>query len=188
LQAYAGKLPWWEFTMGEMAIDNIVLCCYSKQNQVNWLGLGGESKVKLSTRAEYGLRAMFELASKYGQGPVPLRVIARDQEISENYLEQLIAVLRKAGLVESVRGPQGGYMLAAPPESITVGDVVRVVEGPIAPMDCVSEGTQADCGRAGCCASRVIWEKVRDSISEVLDGFTLADMVGEADRLSGSVK
>jgi Rrf2 family protein len=131
---------------------------------------------------------MFELASKYGQGPVPLRVIAEDQEISENYLEQLIAVLRKAGLVESIRGPQGGYKLAAPPENVTVGDVVRVVEGPIAPMDCVSEGSQVDCGRAGCCASRIIWEKVRDSISEVLDGFTLADMVSEAEKMTGSLK
>lgn len=142
--------------------------------------------MKLSTRAEYGLRAMFELACKYGQGPVPLRVIAEEQGISENYLEQLIATLRKAGLVESIRGSRGGYLLADPPENVTVGDVVRVVEGPIAPMDCVSEGSQVDCGRAGCCASRVIWKKVRDSISEVLDGFTLADMVNEADRLSRS--
>lgn len=140
--------------------------------------------MKLSTRAEYGLRAMFELARKHGQGPISLRIIAEEQDISENYLEQLIAALRKAGLVESIRGPQGGYMLAAPPENITVGDVVRVVEGPIAPMDCVSEGTQVDCGRAGFCASRVIWAKVRDSISEVLDSFTLGDMVQEAGKMS----
>lgn len=140
--------------------------------------------MKLSTRAEYGLRAMFELARKYGQGPVSLRIIAEDQEISENYLEHLIAVLRKSGLVESIRGPQGGYMLAASPQTITVGDVVRAVEGPIAPMDCVNEGMEIDCGRAGCCASRVIWKKVRDSISEVLDGYSLEDMVREAKELS----
>lgn len=140
--------------------------------------------MKLSTRAEYGLRAMFELASKYNQGgPVSLRIIAEEQGISENYLEQLIAVLRKTGLVESVRGPQGGYMLASSPDAITVGDVVRVLEGPIAPMDCVSEESEVDCGRAGCCASRLVWAKVRDSINEVLDGFTLADMVDEAKKL-----
>lgn len=140
--------------------------------------------MKLSTRAEYGLRAMFELAAKYNQGgPISLRIIAEEQGISESYLEQLIAVLRKTGLVESVRGPQGGYMLASSPDSITVGDVVRVLEGPIAPMPCVSEESEVDCGRAGCCASRLVWAKVRDSISEVLDGFTLADMVDEANKL-----
>lgn len=140
--------------------------------------------MRLSTRAEYGLRAMYELARQYGQGPISLRSIAEEQGISENYLEQLIAVLRKSGLVESVRGPQGGYMLASPPEIITVGDVVRVVEGPIAPMECVNESSEAiGCGRAGTCASRIIWEKVRDSINEVLDGFSLLDMVREAEKL-----
>ncbi|MGI6554167.1 MAG: RrF2 family transcriptional regulator [Bacillota bacterium] len=140
--------------------------------------------MKLSTRAEYGLRAMFELARHYGQGPIPLRSIAEEQGISENYLEQLIAVLRRSGLVESIRGPQGGYLLAYPPEAIKVGDVVRVVEGPIAPMGCVNEDNQSEvCGRAGTCASRVIWRKVRDSINEVLDGYYLSDMVREAERL-----
>ncbi len=141
--------------------------------------------MKLSTRAEYGLRAMFELAARYSQKiPVSLRIIAEEQGISENYLEQLIASLRKAGLVESFRGPQGGYLLASPPEKITVGDVVRVLEGPIAPMDCVSEEAEVGCSRAGCCASRVVWEKVRDSVNEVLDGFTLADMVVESKKLT----
>lgn len=140
--------------------------------------------MRLSIKAEYGLRAMFELARRYGQGPIPLRIIAEEQEISENYLEQLIAVLRRSGLVESVRGPQGGYFLAFPPGDIKVGDVIRVVEGPIAPMDCVSESIQkAHCRRAGTCASQVIWEKVRDSINEVLDGYYLSDMVREAERL-----
>lgn len=136
--------------------------------------------MKLSTRAEYGLRAMFELARQYGQGPISLRSIAEDQEISENYLEQLIAGLRKAGLVESIRGAQGGYKLAAPPENIKVGDIVRVLEGPIAPMDCVSE---IGCSRSRTCASRIVWEKVRDSVSEVLDSFSLSDMVREAEEM-----
>ena len=139
--------------------------------------------MKLSTRGEYGLRAMFELARKYGEGPVSLRSIAEEQDISENYLEQLIAVLRKSGLVESVRGAQGGYMLAAAPQEINVGDIIRVLEGPIAPTDCVSENSKKDCGRAGTCASRLIWEKVRDSITKVLDGFTLLDMVQEAEKM-----
>jgi len=140
--------------------------------------------LKLSTRAEYGLRAMFELARQFGQGPISLRSIAEEQDISENYLEQLIAALRKAGLVESVRGAQGGYMLPVPPERISVGDIIRVLEGPIAPMECVSEDSTVDCGRAGTCASRIIWEKVRDSIAKVLDSFTLMDMVLEAEKMT----
>lgn len=139
--------------------------------------------MKLSTRAEYGLRAMFELARQFGEGPVSLRSIAEKQDISENYLEQLMAVLRKSGLVESVRGAQGGYMLAAAPQEINVGDVIRVLEGPIAPMECVSENSKKDCGRAGTCASRLVWERVRDSITKVLDGFTLSDMVEEGKKL-----
>lgn len=135
--------------------------------------------MKLSTKGRYGLKAMFELAKNFGNGTTPLNNIAQRQNISEHYLEQLIAVLRKAGLVKSVRGAQGGYILAKPPETITIGDVIRVLEGPIAPVDCVSEEEPEPCSRADYCVTRSIWAKVRDSVTDVLDSITLADMVEE---------
>lgn len=139
--------------------------------------------MKLSTRGEYGLRAMFDLAQHYGEGPIPIKSVAERQDISEHYLEQLIAVLRKAGLVKSVRGAQGGYVLSREPEEITVGDIIRVLEGPIAPVECLNTAEGESCERAETCVTRGIWEKVRDSISDVLDSFTLADMVAKANQM-----
>ncbi|NLC77024.1 MAG: Rrf2 family transcriptional regulator [Clostridia bacterium] len=139
--------------------------------------------MKLSTRGEYGLRAMFDLALRQGEGPVPLKDVAERQEISGHYLEQLIAGLRKAGLVKSVRGAQGGYMLARPPNEITVGDIVRVLEGPIGPTECVSQEDQTACERSETCIARRVWQRVRDSIVEVMDSITLADMCAEAKKI-----
>jgi Rrf2 family protein len=139
-------------------------------------------KVKLSTKGRYGLKAMFDLAQNYGSGPVPLNNIAQRNNISEHYLEQLIAVLRKSNLVKSVRGAQGGYILNKPPVSITVGDIIRVLEGPIAPVDCVNEEEPEICDNAEFCITRTIWAKVRDSVTEVLDSITLEDMVEEAKK------
>ena len=137
--------------------------------------------MKLSTKGEYGLRAMFELAQRYGGGPIPLKLIAEKQSISEPYLEQLFGNLRRAGLVESTRGSQGGYSLAKKPEDIYVGDIIRTLEGPIGPTDCVQEEMNK-CNRAGGCATRVVWEKVRDSITQVLDSITLAYICEEAKK------
>jgi len=143
--------------------------------------------LKFSTKGEYGLRAMFDLAQHYGKGPTSLRSVAERQGISEHYLEQLIASLRKAGLVKSVRGAQGGYMLARSPGDIAVGDIIRVLEGPIAPKDCVSEEDSEEvCVRAETCAARIVWEKVRDSVAEVLDSISLQDMCSEADKLAAA--
>ncbi|MFZ5591642.1 MAG: RrF2 family transcriptional regulator [Bacillota bacterium] len=139
--------------------------------------------MRLSTKGHYGLKAMFDLAMHYGHQPVPLKTVAERQNISENYLEQLIVLLRKAGLVSSVRGAQGGYRLARPPQEILVGDVIRAMEGPIAPLDCVHEFAPAECDRADCCITRLVWEKVRDSIIAVLDSMTLADMCREAEKM-----
>lgn len=140
--------------------------------------------MKLSTRGEYGLRAMYDLALRQGQGPIPLKDIAERQEISGHYLEQLIAGLRKAGLVKSVRGAQGGYLLGRPPEEITVGDIVRVLEGPIGPTECVTEEEPAFCGRAETCIARRVWARVRDSIVEVMDSITLGDMCAEGEKMA----
>ncbi|WP_366922573.1 Rrf2 family transcriptional regulator [Metallumcola ferriviriculae] len=136
--------------------------------------------MKLSTKGEYGLRAMFDLSQRYGEGPISLKSVAERQEISEHYLEQLIAGLRKAGLVKSIRGAQGGYLLAREPKEIRVGDIIRVLEGPIAPMDCVSEEDPEECSRGESCITKTIWKRVRDSITEVLDSITLQDMCDDA--------
>ncbi|NLW06779.1 MAG: Rrf2 family transcriptional regulator [Clostridia bacterium] len=138
--------------------------------------------MKLSTRGEYGLQAMFDLAQHCGEGPISIKTIAERQGISEPYLEQLIAALRKAGLVRSIRGAQGGYILNRDPEDITVGDIIRVLEGPIAPVECLTHEGES-CAKADTCVTRDIWEKVRDSISDVLDSFTLADMVAKANKM-----
>ncbi|MHB1125442.1 MAG: RrF2 family transcriptional regulator [Bacillota bacterium] len=138
--------------------------------------------MKLSTRGEYGLRAMFDLSQHHGEGPISLKSIAERQGISEHYLEQLAASLRKSGLLRSVRGSQGGYILAREPGEITVGDIIRVLEGPIAPMDCVSEEEKDPCIRAESCITRGIWAKVRDSINDVLDSITLEDMCLQAEK------
>lgn len=136
--------------------------------------------MKLSTKGEYGLRAMYELALHYGGGPTPIKLIAERQSISEPYLEQLLASLRRAGLVESTRGAQGGYSLAKTPKEICVGDIIRTLEGPLGPMDCVNEESQDNaCARSGGCVTKIVWEKVRDSITQVLDSITLDHMCAQ---------
>ena len=121
---------------------------------------------------------MVELARSYGQGPLPLAEVSRLQNISLAYLEQIVAPLREAGLVASTRGAHGGYHLAREPQAITVGDVLRALEGPIALVQCVSEARQGDrCEREEVCLTRTVWEKVRDSIVTALDSTTLADLI-----------
>ncbi|AZR73083.1 Rrf2 family transcriptional regulator [Anoxybacter fermentans] len=131
--------------------------------------------MKLSTKGRYGVRAMFELAMRYGAGPVSLRSIAERQGLSEHYLEQLIAVLRKAGLVKSVRGAYGGYLLAQEPKDITIGDIIRTLEGPVAPVECVGD-EEYECEKVEVCVTRIIWEKLKEKIDEVLDEMTLEDL------------
>ena len=139
--------------------------------------------MKISTRGEYGVRAMVALARNYGAGPLSLAAVAHDASVPPAYLEQLIAPLRRAGLVDSKRGAQGGYQLARPPALIRVGDIYRVMEGPVAPMDCVSEDpADQTCPLIDGCETRPVWLKVRDSIVEALDSTTLADLVDSAKR------
>ncbi len=136
--------------------------------------------MKLSTKGRYGVKAMFALAQKYGRGPIPLKNIAKEQGISEPYLEQIISSLRKAGLVKSVRGAQGGYMLTKDPARITVGDIIRILEGPIVPTDCVIDNDNITCQNARGCIPREVWKKVKDSVNEVMDSITLKQMCDEA--------
>ncbi len=136
--------------------------------------------MRLSARGEYGVRAMVHLALNYRGDPVPLSRIAGSENISQQFLEQIFSMLRKGGLINSIRGAKGGYTLAYPPEKICVGDILRVLEGPIAPVECVSEegnGEACRCGRSEECLARHVWERLRDRINDVLDNTTLYDML-----------
>lgn len=132
--------------------------------------------MKISTRGRYGIRLMLALALNYEKGTIPLKAIAKDQGISEKYLEQIINPLTKSGLVKSFRGAQGGYILTSAPENTTVGEVLRVLEGSLSPVDCVDHGS---CENADSCVSLSIWKKMKDALDEVVDNITLADMAKE---------
>jgi len=135
--------------------------------------------LKLSTRGRYGVIAMLDLAIHYSEDIVSIKNIAERQNMSESYLEQLFAVLRKAGLVNSVRGSQGGYMLSDSPANITVGSILRSLEGSLAPVGCVTETEPDICSRYGSCVTKLVWEKVRNAIYDVVDFVTLENLVEE---------
>lgn len=142
----------------------------------------GEISVRLSTRGRYGLKAMIDLAMQGGDEPVPLKAVAERQGISEHYLEQLMGSLRKAGLVVSVRGAQGGYGLGREAKRITAGDIIRALEGPIAPVECVDETGANPCDRVEQCATYTVWRKLRDAMVGALDSLTLAELAEDAVR------
>jgi Rrf2 family transcriptional regulator, cysteine metabolism repressor len=133
--------------------------------------------MRLSTKGRYGLKAIFELALNESSGPVPLKHIAQKRNISEQYLEQIFASLRKAGLVKSIRGAQGGYLLGRTPDKITVGDIIVVLEGPVAPSECVLDSE--NCSNSEECVTKVVWEKIKTSIEEVINSITLQDMIDD---------
>ncbi len=138
----------------------------------------------LSTRSRYGLKMMLELALNYGYGSISLNKIAERQLLSVTYLEQLISPLRKKGLVEGIRGSKGGYLLSKSPEEITVGEIIRLLEGPLAPSECVLDKEEFECINADNCATRLLWEKISESINTVIDGITLQDMVNDFNKLN----
>ena len=132
--------------------------------------------MKISTKGRYGIRLMLCLALNYNNGLMPLKVIAKQQEISEKYLEQIINPLTKAGLTKSFRGAQGGYALTAEPSSITVGSILRVLEGSLSPVDCLDS---LSCPKTDSCASLSLWQKIKEAVDQVVDNTTLADLVEE---------
>ncbi len=144
--------------------------------------------MKLSTKGRYGLKAMLELALQYDKESVSLNIIAERQRLSVNYLEQLIAPLRKNGLVTSTRGAQGGYHLAKKPDQITVKEILETLEGPLVPANCVIDGEDENCSNAEYCVSRLIWERMRESVDEVVRSITLADMVADHERMENKRK
>lgn len=132
--------------------------------------------MKLSTKGRYGVKAMVDLAIHYGNSPVSIKTISERQSISEYYLEQLFSPLRKAGLIKSIRGAQGGYVLNKEPKDITVADVMNVLEGPVEIAECI-EGNE--CDNVDFCATRLLWEKIKNSIDEVMENITLQDIVDD---------
>ncbi|EIT85297.1 hypothetical protein A374_11155 [Fictibacillus macauensis ZFHKF-1] len=123
--------------------------------------------MKISTKGRYGLTIMMALAKKHGEGPTALKVIAKEHSLSEHYLEQLISPLRNAGLVKSIRGAYGGYILAKEAKTITAGDIIRVLEGPISPVEVLEDEEPA---------KRDLWIRIRDAVKDVLDHTTLDDL------------
>lgn len=137
--------------------------------------------MKVSTKGEYGIRALIELANRYGEArPIQSSEIAARQKVPESYLEQLLTTLRRAGFIRSVRGPQGGHALVRDPREIRISEVIEALEGPIMPSDCLDESSS--CSAPGKeCAQRQMWSDVRDAILGVLEKTTIAELA-ERDR------
>ena len=130
--------------------------------------------MKVSTKGDYGVRALVELAHRYGQGPTQSAEIASRQEIPEPYLDQLLTTLRRAGFIRSVRGPQGGHALIQEPADVRLSDVMVALEGSLAPIACVDDPDA--CTRTGGCIQREVWERVRDATQEILESVSIGDL------------
>ncbi|HHY64691.1 MAG TPA: RrF2 family transcriptional regulator [Clostridiaceae bacterium] len=139
--------------------------------------------MKITTKGRYGLRAMVDLAINSGSGHVALSEVAQRQGISANYLEQVFAVLRKAGLVKSIKGAQGGYILAMKPDSIKVGDILRALEGNLSVINENDDGNPVD--PIQICLRQKVWDRIDERINSIVDSVTLGDLVSEYKRLNG---
>lgn len=133
--------------------------------------------MRISTKGRYALRMMLDLALHNTGTPVRIKEIAARQEISDKYLEQIIAVLNKAGFVRSVRGPQGGYLLTKPVEEYTVGMILRLTEGSLSPVECL-DSELGSCERSADCVTLLVYRKMDEAVNNVIDNITLADLVG----------
>ena len=136
--------------------------------------------MKLSTKGRYGLRAMIDLARYSEEEPVSISSIAARQDISERYLEQLVGLLKKAGLVRSIRGATGGYVLARNVKEIYVGDVLRALEGSLEPVKCAAFYSEEGCMAAGGCVTKYVWQKINESINATVDRMMLDELVRES--------
>jgi Rrf2 family protein len=134
--------------------------------------------MKLSTRTRYGIRAILELAENQAKSPLQIKTIAEHQDISVKYLEQLMAMLKSAGFVRSIRGSKGGYILAMPPKQIKLSDVFNCLEGPVITTECVEN--ESYCSRTADCVARQIWAQVQKAIMTILESITLQDLVDKA--------
>ena len=140
--------------------------------------------MRLTTKGRYGLRAVVDLAVNTDDEAVALSQIAERQGISLNYLEQLVARLKKSGIVNGIRGAQGGYVLAMPAEEISVGDILRALEGDLSPVDCYElNSTDTPCGSSDICVTKYVWKRISDSINDAVDGIMLSDLVTESKKV-----
>lgn len=146
----------------------------------------GRVIMKISTKGRYGLRAMVDLAVNSSEEHTALYSIAERQNISENYLEQVFSVLRKAGLVKSIKGAQGGYILAESPSKIKVGTILRALEGNLSIVDEETEDRSASTKSIQYCIKLNVWDKINQHINEVVDSMTLEDLANEYKKLNGS--
>jgi Rrf2 family protein len=141
--------------------------------------------MKISTKIRYGTRAMLELASRYGEGPIELKEIAKRENISLKYLEQVIVPLRTAGLVKSVRGSKGGYSLAKLPSEICLNDLIEILEGPLNLIECLNDARV--CQKIPYCVTRDIWKEVSEAIQGIFHSVTLEDMVNRRKEKEGRI-
>lgn len=132
--------------------------------------------MKISTKGRYALRLMLDIAMYSNGEPVRIKEISKRQNISDKYLEQIIAVLNKAGFVKSIRGPQGGYKLTKAPSEYTTGSILRLIEGSLAPVACLDDETN-ECTRHDCCATLILYKKLDEAIKNVINSVTLEDLV-----------
>lgn len=140
--------------------------------------------MKISTKGRYGLRALVDLALHGEVEAVSISSIAQRQEISISYLEQLIAKLRKAGLVNSIRGASGGYVLARDASQISVGDVLRALEGDLNPVDCSEITGKTECSGSDYCVTKYVWHRINDSINQAVDNIMISELVKDSKNLS----
>ena len=136
--------------------------------------------MKISTKSRYGIIALIDLVINSEYGSVTLKAISERQNISERYLEQIFSSLKKSGLVQSVRGAQGGYLLSKEPKDITVGDILVVLEGPVSLSDCVMD--EDICENSGKCVTKIVWEKMKKGIEDVINSITLQDMIDDHNK------
>ena len=132
--------------------------------------------MKISRKGEYALRAMIFLSLNYRKGPVHIQEISQKEKITKKFLEQILLELRKAGLLQSQRGAGGGYYLIKPPEKVTMAQVIRTVDGPLAPVSCVSRWAHVTCPYEKTCGLKSVMQEVRDSIAAILEGITFAEI------------
>ncbi len=132
--------------------------------------------MRISTKGRYALKLMLDLAVNNTGEPISLKDIAKRQGISDKYLEQIISILNKAGFVRSIRGAQGGYLLNKDPKECTVGMILRLTEGTLAPVSCVGEDA-SECEREESCVTYIVWQKMNEAINQVVDSITLADLL-----------
>lgn len=136
--------------------------------------------MKISTKGRYGLRALIDLAKYSEIEPVSISSIATRQGISERYLEQLMTLLKKAGIIKSIRGAAGGYVLAKDMADISVGDVLRALEGSLQPVECAAFGGEESCEVAGGCVTKYVWQRINESINRTVDEISLKQLVEES--------